>query len=63
VLVTQTPYPIRFWRRQAPRVVVPENLVREIRVHDYRLHLYRVPEHIKREIAAGGREAKKGQPS
>jgi hypothetical protein len=58
VLVTQTPYPVRFWRRQAPQVVVPENLVREIRVHDYRLHLYRVPEHIKRERTGNEPRAK-----
>jgi hypothetical protein len=43
VLVAQTPYPIRWWKRQAPGVVAPQNLVRRFPFHDYTLHLYRVP--------------------
>ncbi len=43
VLVAQTPYPIRWWKRQAPGVVAPQNLVRRFRFHEYTLHLYRVP--------------------
>lgn len=43
VLVTQTPYPVRYWRKQAPDVIVPANLVRRYTIHDYRVYLYRVP--------------------
>ncbi len=43
VLVAQTPYPVRYWKRAAPLVVRPENVAARFRVHDYRLILYRVP--------------------
>ncbi len=42
VLVTQTPYPVRYWQRVAPSVVRPENITARFRVHDYQLILYRV---------------------
>ena len=42
VLVTQTPYPVQYWKRVAPSVVRPENVAARFRVHDYRLILYRV---------------------
>lgn len=60
VLVTQTPYPVRFWRRQAAPVVRPENLVGTITVHDYRLHLYRVPQALR---ARRGRAGHAGEES
>ena len=44
VLVAQTPYPVRYWKRVAPSVVRPENVAARFRVHDYRLILYRVRE-------------------
>jgi len=42
ILVTQTPYPVRYWARVAPQVVRPDHVVARFRVHDYRLILYRV---------------------
>jgi len=51
VLVTQTPRPIRYWKAVAPQVIQPENLVCIIRLHDYRIALYRVPASQQRHAA------------
>ncbi|MDQ2799001.1 MAG: glycosyltransferase family 39 protein [Armatimonadota bacterium] len=49
ILVAQTPYPVAYWKREAPNVVRPENIVRRVPFHDYLLVLYRVPKEARKE--------------
>ena len=59
VLVTQTPVPVRFWRRTAPEVVAPGNIVRRIEIHDHHLYLYRVPPESRAGAVARGAEPRR----
>lgn len=52
VMVGQTPYPRQFWQKEAPEVVRPENLVRYLRLYQYRIALYRVPHSVRHQASA-----------